>query len=371
MTQWLLYGANGYTGKLIAQKAVQVGMQPILGGRGASVRELSKELNLPCRIFDLADATATAAALDDVNLVLNCAGPFSATVEPMIAACLKQGSHYLDITGEISVFEHAHTQHEPARRRGIVICPGVGFDVIPTDCIAAALKEAMPDATELTLGFDPGKSSMSQGSLKTLIEATAKGGKVRCNGKIVTVPLAYKVRAIDFGFGERSAMIQTWGDIATAWYSTGIGNIEFYIAAPRGMIAITKWSNWNLVLLRRQFVQKLIKRLIEKYVKGPDEMERTSTTLAVWGEAKNARGELCVARITTASGYQFTIDGALLVIEKLLREPPAEGGYFTPSMLYGSRLVEEVPGSGKLQLASSPSDGQQEKPVDQVLRRYK
>lgn len=371
MAQWLLYGANGYTGKLIAQKAVQIGMRPILGGRGASVRDLAKELNLPCRIFDLADAAATAAALHEVNLVLNCAGPFSATAEPMIMACLKQGSHYLDITGEITVFKHAHSQHETARQRGIVICPGVGFDVIPTDCIAAALKEAMPDATELTLGFDAGKSGMSQGTLKTVVETTAQGGKVRRNGEIVTVPLAYKVRKIDFGFGEKSATTLPWGDVETAWYSTNIGNIEVYAAMPRGQIAITKWSNWNLGLLRRQFVQRLLKYLIDKWVKGPDEKERATTTLAVWGEAKNARGDLCVARITTASGYQFTIDSALLVTGKLLRDPPAEGGYFTPSMLYGSRLVEELPGSGRLRISLSPSDGQQAEPVDQVLRRYK
>src|SRR3546814_3482070 len=122
-------------------------------------------------------------------LVLHCAGPFSATSAPMIEACLQAKAHYLDITGEISVFEHAQTQDARAKAAGIVVCPGVGFDVIPTDCVAAALKAALPDATHLALGFDS-RSGFSPGTAKTSVEGLAQGGKVRENGHIRAVPLA-------------------------------------------------------------------------------------------------------------------------------------------------------------------------------------
>ncbi len=241
MTQWLIYGANGYTGRMIAQLAAQHGHKPIIAGRGESVRVLAQELGLPCKVFDLADPVIAANALQDVVLVLHCAGPFSATAAPMIQACMDARAllpRY--ITGEISVFEYAHGRHMEARERGIVVCPGVGFDVIPTDCIAAALKEALPDANQLALGFDT-TSSLSPGTAKSLVEGMALGGKIRRNGRIDTVSFGYKHRNIDFGFGPKSATTIPWGDVASAHYSTGIDNIETYIPLPRLLVSISRY----------------------------------------------------------------------------------------------------------------------------------
>ncbi len=177
-----------------------------------------------------------------MGLVLHCAGPFSATAAPMMAACLSAHAHYLDITGEISVFEHARTLDAAARAAGIVICPGVGFDVIPTDCVAAALKAALPDATHLALGFDS-RSGFSPGTAKTSVEGLAQGGKVRQDGRIVSVPLAYKTRRIDFGDGEKLAMTIPWGDVSTAYATTGIPNIEVYIPGSPAMVARARRAN--------------------------------------------------------------------------------------------------------------------------------
>jgi short subunit dehydrogenase-like uncharacterized protein len=219
---WMIYGANGYTGELIAREAARRGLKPILAGRSpGKIAPLANELGLEARVFDLGDVAQTAAALEGVSLVLHCAGPFSATSAPMIAACLRARAHYLDITGEISVFEHAMEQDAMARAAGIVVCPGVGFDVIPTDCLAATLKAALPDATHLALGFDS-RSGFSPGTAKTSVEGLAQGGKIRRDGKIVAVSLAYKTRRIDFGNGEKLAMTIPWGDVSTAFHTTGI-----------------------------------------------------------------------------------------------------------------------------------------------------
>jgi short subunit dehydrogenase-like uncharacterized protein len=355
MTQWMIYGANGYTGKMIAELAAQRRHKPILAGRGESVRTLAQELGLPCKVFDLADPAAAAAALQGVALVLNCAGPFSATAAPMIQACLKAGAHYLDITGEISVFEYAHSQHAAARERGVVVCPGVGFDVIPTDCVAAALKEALPDASELALGFDTA-SGLSPGTTKSLVEGMALGGKIRLNGRIDTVSFGYRHRRIDFGFGQKSATTISWGDVASAHYSTGIGNIEAYIPMPRMVVSISRCLNWTRSLLRQASVQAFLRRVVDKRVKGPDAEQRAKARTAVWGEVKNTRGEIRVARIETANGYQLTVDSALHMARHLLDKPPAAGGYFTPSMLCGWRLVEALPGSGKIVIQDGKSN---------------
>src|SRR5206468_1467866 len=121
---WLLYGATGYTGKKIAQQAVRQGLRPILAGRGDGVRRVAAELGLPARVFGLDDAAAVRTGLDGVHAVLHCAGPFSATAAPMIEACLATGAHYLDITGEIAVFEFAASRDADALKRGVVLCPG-------------------------------------------------------------------------------------------------------------------------------------------------------------------------------------------------------------------------------------------------------
>jgi short subunit dehydrogenase-like uncharacterized protein len=180
----MIYGANGYTGDLIAREAVRRGLKPVLAGRtAAKVEALATSLGLQARVFDLANAVMTSRGVEGMRLVLHCAGPFSATAAPMMAACLAMRAHYLDITGEISVFEHARTLEATARAASVVVCPGVGFDVIPTDCVAAALKAALPDATHLALGFDS-RSGFSPGTAKTSVEGLAQGGKVRQDGRI-------------------------------------------------------------------------------------------------------------------------------------------------------------------------------------------
>ena len=197
-SNWLIYGANGYTGELIAREAVRQGLKPTLAGRNkAKVAALAQELGLDYKAFGLDNVNAISEQLQGFKLVMHCAGPFSATSKPMMEACIKAGAHYLDITGDIAVFELAQSLNSQAEKADIVLCPGVGFDVIPTDCVAAALKEALPDATHLALGFDS-RTGFSPGTAKTSTEGMAEGGKIRKNGKITTVPLAHYVRTIDF-----------------------------------------------------------------------------------------------------------------------------------------------------------------------------
>jgi len=349
MQNWMIYGANGYTGELIAREAARRGLKPVLAGRSKEkIVSLAHELGLETRSFGLDDAAQTAQQIEGHFLVLNCAGPFSATAEPMMEACLRARAHYLDITGEIAVFEFAQSLNERARAAGVVVCPGVGFDVIPTDCVAAALKAALPDATHLALGFDS-RSGMSPGTAKTSVEGLAQGGKVRRGGKIITVPLAFKVRRIDFGDGEKDAMTIPWGDVSTAYYSTGIPNIEVFIPGPPRMIANARRANWFRPLLGFSLVQKLLKARIAKKVRGPSEEKRARMPTFVWGEASNARGEKKTARIRTANGYSLTITGSLAVVEDLMKNKHA-GGAYTPSKLVGADLMTRLPESGMLQI---------------------
>lgn len=344
--QWMIYGANGYTGELIAREAKARGLAPVLAGRSAEkIRPLAQALGLPYRAFHLDDARQVDEGLRDIGLVLHCAGPFSQTSAPMIEGCLRQRAHYLDITGEIAVFEYAHAQGNRARIAGIVVCPGVGFDVIPTDCVAAALKRALPDATHLSLGFDS-RSGFSPGTAKTSVEGLAQGGRVRRNGRIVEVPLAYETRRIDFGDGEKLAMTIPWGDVSTAFHSTGIPNIEVFIPGSPRLVKNAKRANHIRWLLGLKPVQVLLKAQAGK-TKGPDAATRERQPTFVWGEARNARGETRTARLQTANGYSLTVTGSLAVVQLLLARQE-EGGAFTPSRLFGPEFVETLPGSGRI-----------------------
>jgi short subunit dehydrogenase-like uncharacterized protein len=342
MTDWMIYGANGYTGALIAREAAKRGHKPVLAGRNAdAVARLAAELQLPYACFP-----ADVAALGNARLVLNCAGPFSATARPMMQACLQAGAHYLDITGEIAVFEYAQTLSAAAKAKGMVVCPGVGFDVIPTDCVALALKGALPDATHLALGFET-RSALSAGTAKTSVEGMALGGKIRRNGRIVTVPMGFRTRKIDFGRGAREAMVFPWGDVSTAFTTTGIPNIEVFLPAPKGLLWAARAGNLFGPLLALGPVQRALKQRAGAVV-GPSEEARAATPCFVWGEARNAAGVVSTARITTANGYDVTVHGSMTVVEFLLGRTGAEGGSFTPALLCGAELIERLPGSGKL-----------------------
>ena len=339
---WMIYGANGYTGRLIALEAKRLGLMPVLAGRGAAVATLAQELGLQHRIFDLSDAATVRLELDGIGLVLHCAGPFSTTSAPMLEGCFAAGAHYLDITGEIDVFAHCHAQDARAIERGIVVMPGSGFDVVPTDCLSAMLKQDLPDATQLVLAFEAG-GGPSPGTAKTSVEGLGNGGRARIDGELVRVPLAWKSRSFVRDGQSRSAMTIPWGDVYTAFVTTGIPNIEVYMAVSPKTIANVRRMRLLGPLLRTSFVQDFMKRRVEKSVRGPSDDKRESTVTHVWGEARNASGREVKRQLVTPNGYALTVTASLGIVERLL-QGNAPSGYRTPSQLMGAEYVLSLPG---------------------------
>ncbi|MEX0670017.1 MAG: saccharopine dehydrogenase NADP-binding domain-containing protein [Pirellulales bacterium] len=349
---WLIYGANGYTGRLVTEAAVRQGHAPLLAGRDAiAVGETATRHGLPTQIFSLDDPLKLREALTGIAVVAHCAGPFSATSRPMIDACLATGTHYIDITGEIAVFEAAQTRDAEARSAGVVLCPGVGFDVIPTDCVAATLHEALPGARQLALGFDTG-SGLSAGTARTSVEAMRHGGQVRSHSRLTRAPLGSLRRTIDFGRGAKHAVAIPWGDLATAWFSTGIPEIAVYVPIPRAVALALRLADPLRPLLCCASVQRWLKAAVDARVKGPSASARAALPTWVWGEARDAAGRTAVARVRTANVYDVTASGVMLAVEHLLAHD-GDGGYVTPSRLLGSRCVERLPGSSRLEVEVS------------------
>ena len=343
--QLLLYGANGYTGKLIAKLAATYNLQPILAGRTeANIKPLAAELQLPYRIIDLDNKEQLENALSAVKLVLHAAGPYVYTAKQMIEACLQTGVHYIDINGDISVFEMLKKYDAAAKEKSIMVMPGAGFDVVPTDCIALQLKNKMPDATHLKLAFASIGGGLSHGTATTMTGKIGEGGAARENGMIVRKPLGQKGIWVSFGKKNLFVMTIPWGDISTAYTTTGIPNIETYTGMAPKVYRILKlqWAfNW---LLRTEFVRNIIRKKIKAKPAGPSDEQRKISSSLVWGEATNPSGEKLTACISCLDGYSLTAHSSLLISKKIL-DGNFKTGYQTPSGCYGENLIMEVPGS--------------------------
>jgi short subunit dehydrogenase-like uncharacterized protein len=343
MSELLIYGSNGYTGQLIVAEALRQGLRPVLAGRNRdAVDAQAREFGLDARAFALDDPDVIARGIAGVHLVLNCAGPFSQTAAPMLEACLANHAHYLDITGEIDVFALCHRAHDRAKEAGIVVAPGTGFDVVPTDCTAAMLKRKLPGATHLVLAFEAG-GGPSPGTAKTSVEGLAKGGRARIGGDVVEVPLAWKSRTFDRDGVPRSAMTIPWGDVYTAYVSTGIPNVETYMAVPPSTIAHVRRLRWFKPLLGLGFVQSFMKKRIDANTPGPSASRREETDCRVWGEARNARGEVAALSLSAPNGYALTATASVGMVRAVLAGT-RPGGFYTPSMLMGADYVLSLPG---------------------------
>ena len=297
-TSFLLYGANGYTGELIARHASQYGLKPILAGRRKEViAPMAEKLGFEYKIIDLNDAAALEAALTDCKLVLHAAGPFQFTAKQMIDACLKTHTHYIDINGDIAVFEMLKKYDAAAKSAGIMIMPGAGFDVVPTDCLALSLKNKLPDAVDLKLAFATVGGAISHGTASTMVSKLGEGAAVRKDGKIVKTALGKNGMWIDFGQKRLFVMSIPWGDISTAHFTTGIPNIETYAGVKPSVYRALKLQpvfNW---LLRTSFVRSYLKRKIDKRAAGPTDEERSKALSLIWGQATNNKGEKVTARM--------------------------------------------------------------------------
>jgi len=352
---FLIYGANGYTGELIARAAVQRGLRPVLGGRNrAEVAALADVLGLPHYIFSLDEPAVLEAELADVPVVLNCAGPFVHTHRPLVDTCLRIGTHYLDITGELAVFQAIAARDAEAGAAGVMLLPGAGFDVAPSDCLAAHLKERLPSATRLTLALLP-VGGWSRGTARTAVESLHTPGMIRQDGALTPVPALWKTLWIDFGQalvgkgwrGPVAAASIPWGDVFTAYYSTGIPNIETYLAVPDAIARMGGVVRLTGPMLQWPIVKAALRRAVESLPDGPDGAAIAAGFSVLWGEVTDDAGRRAVSRLRTPHTYLLTALAALAIVERVLAGDILPG-YQTPAAAYGSNLLLGIEGISRV-----------------------
>jgi short subunit dehydrogenase-like uncharacterized protein len=340
---WMIYGAYGYTGRLVAALAAERGELPVIAGRDERrLRTLSERFELEHRTVDLSDAPALRAALKGIDVVAHCAGPFSATSEPMVDACLATGTHYLDITGEIDVFEAVLARHNEARHQGVVLLPGAGFDVVPSDCLAALLARALPGARRLELALRA-TGGVSPGTAKTAMESLGTAGRARIGGVIGPIPADRRQRRVAFADGSATAHAIAWGDVSTAYHSTGIGDIVVYVALPSVIAPMMALAQVAGAATRTPMVQGLLKRAVGR-LPGPSAETRAKSQGQLWGQVTDAAGTTVTGTVTTLDPYDLTAD-SVVRIAQLLASGTVVPGAYTPSQAFGPDFVRELDGT--------------------------
>ena len=344
MKNFIIYGSYGYTGQLIVDLAVKEGLRPMLAGRDArKLRAQAKKYNLEYRAFSLSETSKLDTALNEVDVVLHCAGPFVLTFRQMAEACLRTKKHYVDISGEIDSFEALAEMDAQAKQAGIMLLPGGGFDVVPTDCLALHLKQRLPSATHLRLFLRGVGAGISRGTAKSAIENMHRQGMIRKDGKLVQVPPVWKALMQDFGKGPVRVISVGWGDVSTAYHSTGIPNVETYLSFPQAMINRMYDMRTIGPLFYNRVAKTILKAVMNLYPPGPTEARRMKAFATMIGEVTDGQGGRAVSKLRTREGYTFTAQSTVEIMKRVLNGD-YKIGFATPSLAYGSDFVMQFEG---------------------------
>ena len=334
MSEVMIYGAAGYTGRLCAEEFVRAGLQPILCGRQEAVRAVAERLGLKSAVFDLNDPGEIERQLKGVRLLLNLSGQFLTTQKLLIEACLATGAHYVDLAGEVEDTSHAFTFDNQARRANIMIMPGAGFNVAPSDIVAGLAKKKLPDANELVIALAT-DGGVSRGTLKGMLSHIDHPGHRRVGGVLVAARPAETELEFQVAGRRFRAVYDPWlGDLFTAGVSTGIANISTYSVFPGLAVAMMKG---RLLWLRDLILNHLMPLLPE----GSSARQLRDGRTYVVAIASNGRTQERVA-LTGPEAYRFTA----LCLREITRAVLAgkwSPGFQTPA-LYGRGLLEGMEG---------------------------
>lgn len=340
----MIYGATGFTGRLLVEEALKRGHRPLLVGRSAEkLASLAEQLGLDWVAVELTDSAKLTNLVGQVELVFHAAGPYIHTAAPMREACLTAGTHYLDMTGELPVFEATFAAHERALAVGIALISGVGFDVIPTDCLACYVAGQLENPVELIIGVAP-ITRASAGTTKAGLEMLSDGVQMRRGGQLMPAGEVPAIRQIQFSHQAMSATLTSWGDLSTAFRSTGTPNITTYMAYPGGSARIMRLL---MPLARKVLASSRLrdwaKAWVTGHVQGPNETMRQHNRSYLWAQVKNAQGATSQAWLETMEAYRFTAVAGVRCVEQMLANPVQ--GALSPTQAFGVDFVLSIEGT--------------------------
>ena len=319
---WMLYGAAGHTGALIAQHARRRSHQPLLAGRSApAVAALAGRLDLPYRALALDDPAALSAALADVDLVLNAAGPFLHTATPLAEACLGAGVHYLDIGNELQVFRTLYDLDQRAQRAGVAIIPGAGFGVVATNCLARYVSDAVGGAQHLQVATRAATAQPGPGGAASMRENLPYGGWIRQAGHLRPYPLGSGGTTITFPDGPCRIRPVPTGDLEAAFQATGAADIIAYSAELDPAAAKPRTPD-------------------------PQDAGPQAYRSYGWAQATGSDGATTQAWLQTGEAYAFTAAASIRAVEETLTR--SLRGAFSPATAFGADFALTIPDTTRI-----------------------
>lgn len=334
----LLYGSTGYTGRLVARRLAGAGVDVVLSGRDAEgVRAIAEPLGLTWTAFDLDDAEAAQRALAGADVVLHAAGPYEKTAAPMIAACLRAATHYLDLSGEWPTFVDAMAGDIQAREAGIMVLPGVGLTIVATDCLLALAVQAQPDAVKLRIGISKAQV-ISRGSVATAATLLSPDVIIRRNGELTSVPAGRLTHAFDFGEGLREAVAMSWADVVTGGFTTGVGDIEVYSEMDWPQRVSYRASSMAMAITGARPWRALGGVLAAAWPEAPSEENRRRAEFVMVAEAVDPWRRVSRVRLRTLDGYTVSEFTAAAAVQRVLAGDWSPG-FQTPARVFGAGFI--------------------------------
>ncbi|KAK8074474.1 hypothetical protein PG997_009137 [Apiospora hydei] len=349
MPRLMIYGATGYTARLATDHAQAHALPLILAGRTrATISHLSVSLEIPYRVFDLADHRTVVSALKEAEtkVLLNCAGPFASTAPPLIAACIDAGGvHYLDISAELGTYQVAADRSDDAKAAGVMLLPGCGGSVAMLGCLAGHALRRIENPTQIDIALRIA-GPMSRGSIVSAAQGSMAGAAAlqRRGGELVpwrsmeTAEEEASSGLFDFDDGEGvvSCFPVTLPDLFTIWKSTGVASIRTYACiAASGNVGFPEENNNNHML-----------------PDGPSAEERKANPYHAAVVATGPDGSVGRAVLHTVNGYTFTAMASVEAARRVL-EGEVIAGLQTPAILFGNGFVETIAGSRLVDLHAS------------------
>lgn len=341
--KWMIYGAYGFTGSKLAKLAADSGMKPIIAGRDAlKTKRLALSLGLEFEVFNLEDDSHIESKLKDIDLLYNLAGPYCKTAPTLVEACLRTKTHYMDLTGDIEIYDFLYSLDDVAKDNGVLIMPGVGFNIVATECVAAHTVKKLPECDSLDIVMAT-RAKPSKGTFKQMIALLPRGGfEIKDN---TLEPSEIKKTDIEVKYPDkkRTSFLIPIGELIACHKSMKIANIRTHYALSATWAAmadtmidiITKFSS-------KSYGKKVLSSFADSYAKGPSEESMLEDKSYVYARASTELGLYAETMIKTPEPYYFTVQIAIIAIQKVLDGDYA--GALTPVEAFGSSFVFEVEG---------------------------
>jgi saccharopine dehydrogenase (NAD+, L-lysine-forming) len=338
---WALYGATGVTGRIILERALSRGHRPTLIGRNPLAMEASAAPHgLASKCAELHDAVGLTEALRGHRLVLNAAGPFSLTAEPIIAAALAAGTDYLDVNGELLVLDSMLAMDQRARDRGVRLIGGVGFGVAAADGLVAQVIRILggADALRISVAADSGFSSKAVA--ESTIEVLAAGGYEVDRGKLQRRRIARQRWFQEQGADARIAFASApLAELAAARRIAPTARVTAGVPMAHSRAAVLSLVGPLLPhLLKVPAVRRLLKRTGGHAGGDAGKFHQSRVWVDGWLQGRRAS-----ARLQAGEGFAVAADIAVCAVEAALAKR-ADPGAHTPASAFGPDFITTIPG---------------------------